>query len=107
MNTQRIDVDDGYETDAMYHNPLTPAFPDQLGVLSSTRAVVELGELVWINITSVNALQEKLMAFARGLHSSQISESNRVGQKDAEGHADANANNPTAHRGAARRQLLP
>jgi len=65
MNTQRFDLDDGYEADAVYRDPMKPAFPDQLGVLSSTRAVVELGELVWINRKRVNALQEQLMAFAR------------------------------------------
>lgn len=79
MSTQRFDVDDGYETDALYHNPLTPAIPDQLGVLSSTRAVVELGELVWINISNVNALQEKFMAFARGLRPSQTGERDTPG----------------------------
>lgn len=67
MNTQRLDVDDGFETvaDAIYRNPLTPAFPDHLGVLNSTRSVVELGELVWINIESVKNLQEQLMALHR------------------------------------------
>jgi hypothetical protein len=85
MYIQPIDVDDGYEADALYRNSLTPAIPDQLGVLNSTRTVVELGELVWINTTSVIALQEKLMAFARDLHPSQISEPGGVG------HGDANA----------------
>ena len=95
MNTQRFDVDDGYEADAVYRNPMNPAFPDQLGVLSSTRAVVELGELVWINRESVNALQEKLMAFARRLRSSQTGEPDTARQEGADGHGNANAYNAT------------
>ncbi len=93
MNARQFDVDDGFETvaDAIYRNPLIPAFPDHLGVLSSTRAVVELGELVWINIESVKTLQEKLMAFARRAYPPQMSEPHEVGQKSADGHDDANA----------------
>jgi Potential Queuosine, Q, salvage protein family len=79
MSTQQFDVDDGYEADAMYRNPLAPAFPDQLGVLSSTRAVVELGELVWINRTSVNALQEQLLAFTKHARPPQVCEQDTVG----------------------------
>ncbi len=73
MNAQQFDVDDEFGTvaDAMYRNPLTSGSSDHLGVLSSTRSVVELGELVWINTTSVNALQEQLLAFTRGAHSPQ------------------------------------
>ncbi len=63
----------------MYRNPLAPAFPDQLGVLSSTRAVVELGELVWINRTSVNALQEQLLAFTKHARPPQVCEQDTVG----------------------------
>ncbi len=74
MNIQQFDVDDESELDAIYANPPTPAFPDQLGVLTSTRPVVELGELVWINKAHVNALQEQLMAFA-----------SRAGQQDGAG----------------------
>jgi len=95
MYIQPIDVDDGYEADALYRNSLNPAIPDQLGVLSSTRAVVELGEQVWINTTSVIALQEKLMASARGLPPSQMSEPGGVGQEDAGGRADAIHSVPT------------
>src|ERR1700682_2786902 len=93
MNIQRLDVDafESFESvaDAMYYNPPTPAIPDQLGVLSSTRAVVELGELVWINITSVDALQERLMAFAKHAPPSQTSERDGVGQENVDRHGDA------------------
>ena len=70
MNTQRIDVDDGYETDAMYHNPLTPAFPDQLGVLSSTRAVAPLKparDAVGLDTTALNQAEQvaRVVALAR------------------------------------------
>lgn len=43
--------------DALHHVSL---YPDQLGVLSSTRPVVELGELVWINMEEMNALANTL-----------------------------------------------
>jgi hypothetical protein len=65
MNIQQFDVDDESELETIYANPPAPAFPDQLGVLTSTRPVVELGDLVWINRAQVNALQEQLMAFTR------------------------------------------
>ena len=71
MNTQQFDVNDESELDTIYSNPPAPAFPDQLGVLTSTRPVVELGELVWINRAHVNALQEQLMDFARRARQSQ------------------------------------
>src|ERR1700719_3266499 len=95
MSARQFDVDDEYEADAMYRYPLTSTFPDQLGVLSSTRAVVELGELVWINRESVHTLQEKLMAFAGRLHTSQTGEPGEVGQKGADGHGDANGHDAT------------
>ncbi len=98
MNTQRIVVDDEYEAEAIYHNRLTPAFPDHLGVLSSTRAVVELGELVWINITSVNALQEKLMALAKHAPPSQTRETDGVEQENAGGHGDTKGQADVIHR---------
>lgn len=68
MNARQFDVYDEFETvaDAMYRNPLISGSSDHLGVLSSTRAAVELGELVWINIASLNALQEQLLAFIGG-----------------------------------------
>lgn len=65
MNIQQFDVDDEFETEPPYHNPLAPTFPDPLGVLTSTRPVVELGELVWINREHVDTLQERLLAFAK------------------------------------------
>ena len=92
MYIQPVDVDDRYEADAMYLNSLTPAIPDRLGVLSSTSAVVELGELVWINKTSVHALQEKLMVFSRSLLPSQ----NGVAREDAGGHAGTIDRVPTS-----------
>ncbi len=73
MNTQQFDVDDESETDAIYRHSLTPTFPDQLGVLTSTRPVVELGELVWINSESMHTLREQLQAFAKSAHQSQMS----------------------------------
>ncbi len=80
MNTQQFDVDDESEIDTIYSNPPVPAFPDQLGVLTSTRPVVELGELVWINSEHVRVLQGRLMAFARRTHP-QL-----TGQQDGAGH---------------------
>ena len=85
MNTQQFDVDDESELDAIYSNPPVPAFPDQLGVLTSTRPVVELGELVWINREHVHALQERLMAFIRRTRQSH------TGQQDGAGHDDTAA----------------
>jgi hypothetical protein len=73
MNIQQFDVDDESELDTIYSNPPAPAFPDQLGVLTSTRPVVELGELVWINRAHVKALQEQLMDFARRARQPQTS----------------------------------
>src|SRR5579872_6821304 len=81
MNTQQFDVDDESEMDTIYYNPPAPAFPDQLGVLTSTRPVVELGDLVWISREHVHALQEKLMAFARRTRQPQS------GQQDGAGPA--------------------
>src|SRR5579859_783970 len=79
MNIPQFDVDDEFELEPIYSNPPAPAFPDQLGVLTSTRPVVELGELVWINKAYVNALQEQLMAFARRARQPQ------TGQQDGAG----------------------
>src|SRR5690348_3840765 len=79
MNIPQFDVDDEFELDTIYANPPTPAFPDQLGVLTSTRPVVELGELVWINRARVNALQERLMAFASQARQSQTGQQGGVG----------------------------
>jgi Potential Queuosine, Q, salvage protein family len=55
MNAQPFDAENetGTLMDAIHR--LTP-FPDQLGVLTSTRPVVELGELVWINLENMNGL---------------------------------------------------
>ncbi|HYU72762.1 MAG TPA: hypothetical protein VEL31_08775, partial [Ktedonobacteraceae bacterium] len=44
-----------YEDEDLYALPT----PDALGVLSSTRAVVEQGEYVWINMERVNDLGEQ------------------------------------------------
>ena len=71
MNIPQFDVDDEFELDTIYANPPAPAFPDQLGVLTSTRPVVELGELVWINKAYIDALRERLMAFASRASQSQ------------------------------------
>ena len=59
MNAQRYDTGDEPETleDALHR---VSSYPDQLGVLSSTRPVVELGELVWINMENMNALADAL-----------------------------------------------
>ncbi|HLX57243.1 MAG TPA: queuosine salvage family protein [Ktedonobacteraceae bacterium] len=58
MNAQWFDADD--ETDNVYHL----INPDQLGVLTSTLPVVELGELVWINYERLNTLQIHLLDFS-------------------------------------------
>ena len=71
MNMQPFGVDDEFEFDSIYINPPVPTFPDQLGILTSTRPVVELGELVWINRKYINVLQEQLMAFASRARQSQ------------------------------------
>ena len=80
MNIQQFDVDDESELETIYANPPTPAFPDQLGVLTSTRPVVELGELVWINRKHVNTLQEQLMAFAERTRQLETGQEDGVGQ---------------------------
>lgn len=79
MNTQQFDVGDESELDTIYSNPPVPAFPDQLGVLTSTRPVVELGELVWINREHVHALQERLIAFTRRTRPQQASQQDGIG----------------------------
>ena len=85
MNIQQFDVDDESELEIIYTNPPAPTFPDQLGVLTSTYPVIELGELVWINRAHINTLQEQLMAFAKRAHQSQTS------QQDGAGHGSARA----------------
>ena len=79
MNIQQFDVDDESELDTTYINPPAPTLPDQLGVLTSTHPVVELGDLVWINRADINALQERLMAFANQARQSQTSQQDGAG----------------------------
>jgi hypothetical protein len=79
MNIQQFDVDDESELDTIYANLPAPASPDQLGVLASTRPVVELGELVWINKAQVRSLQEQLMSFARQARQSQTGQMEGAG----------------------------
>ena len=62
MNAHSYDSDD--ETENAYHLTV----PDQLGVLSSTRPVVESGEFVWINPERLDALQAHLLAFSTRAH---------------------------------------
>ncbi len=100
MNIQQFDVDDESELDSIYANPPVPAFPDQLGVLTSTRPVVELGELVWINRKQVKALQEQLMAFT-GWGRLQTGEQDGVGQENMGGHGNTNAFDGTERGGGA------
>ena len=59
MNARRYDTDDKPETlvNTLHRVSL---YPDQLGVLSSTRPVVELGELVWINLERMNGLVDAM-----------------------------------------------
>ncbi|MGH2494347.1 MAG: queuosine 5'-phosphate N-glycosylase/hydrolase, partial [Ktedonobacteraceae bacterium] len=84
MNAQRYDADDESETlvDAFNRASL---YSDELGVLSSTRPVVELGELVWINTESIHALQEQLLTFIRRTQRSQMSQQI---ERDQAGSAD-------------------
>jgi len=67
MDVQRYYADGESEmaVDALYGIPPSPASPDQLGVLTSTRPVMELGELAWINPEGLEALQEHLLGFAK------------------------------------------
>jgi hypothetical protein len=92
MNAQQYDINDGFETiaDAIDRISASRISSDQLGVLTSTRPVVELGELVWINIENMRALQEHLLAFAKRTHQPQTSDSH-----DASGQADAISRVPT------------
>ena len=94
MNAQLFDTDDGSEVDTIYRIPL---YADELGVLSSTRPVVELGELVWINAESIHALQEQLLTFIRRAQQSQMSQQiERVPAGSADEQAGAINRVPTA-----------
>jgi len=93
MNAQWYDADIQPETVRDAIDQIS-SFPDRLGVLTSTRPVVELGELVWINVENMDALQEHLFTFARRAQQSQTSElKDRV--KNAGALADAIHGVPT------------